>query len=177
MIVVADFGSQLGIKTALGALESLETSDYVRIAFVQNGREAQESSASLENFIHQSSADGKALPLGFWKELIQGVANGASFVESFKTAGSHYPEIAVIGVEGSKGTDAAHARALQQFLRETLKVKQGDLVVVLNGRVVGPIREVMADGDFKMLYNYEKGARMDKVENLLKRANIETTPR
>lgn len=174
---MADFGSKLGLETALAALESLETSDSVRVAFVQNGQESQESSASLENFIRQSSVDGKALPLGFWKELFQGVAKGSSFVESFQKAGSHYPEIAVIGMEGSMGTDEANARAIRHFLRETLKANPSDLFVVVNGRVVGPIPEALTEGDFKMLYSYEMGARVDKIVRLLKSSDVEATPR
>lgn len=174
---MADFGSKLGLETAMGALESLETTDFVRVAFVQNGQESQESTASLENFIRQSSVDGKALPLGFWKELLQGMTKGSSFVESFQKAGSHYPEVAVIGMEGSKGTDEANKRAVHQFLRETLQAKPRDLLVVVNGRVVGPIPEAMASNDFKMLYSYELGARVDKIVRLLKGSDVEATPR
>ncbi|KAF9965234.1 hypothetical protein BGZ70_005207 [Mortierella alpina] len=173
ILVIADFDSKHGLNMGVEALRSLgPDQESTRLAFVQNGLSTAESSASLGQFVRQSSIVGKALPLGFWKQLLDGIADGESFVDSFKKASSLHPEIAMIGIEGSVGLEEEGDKSRRAFLRDILKTKEGNIVLVVNGRMVGPIEEPFAAEDFALLASYERRSRVDKVEKLLKKAEI-----
>ncbi|KAF9986008.1 hypothetical protein BGZ75_002306 [Mortierella antarctica] len=173
ILVIADFDSSRGLNIGAEALRSLgPDQDSTRLAFVQNGPSTAALSASLGQFVRQSSSGGKALPLGFWKQLLDGVVAGNSFTDSFKKASSLHPEIAVFGMEGSMGLEEEGDKSRRAFLRDILKMKEGETAFVVNGRVVGPIEEPFASEDFALLANYERKSRVDKVEKLLKKAEI-----
>ncbi|KAF9566452.1 hypothetical protein EC968_003725 [Mortierella alpina] len=173
ILVVADFDSQRGLNMGVEALRSLgPDQDNTRLAFVQNGPSTAELSASLGQFVRHSSIGGKALPLGFWKQLLDGVAAGDSFTDSFKKASSLHPEIAMMGMEGSLDLEEEGDKSRRAFLRDALKMNEGDIALVVNGRVVGPINEPFAAEDFALLANYERKSRVDKIEKLLKNAEI-----
>ncbi|KAF8938350.1 hypothetical protein BGZ58_001082 [Dissophora ornata] len=174
LLLAADFDSKQGLNIALESLHALESEqDNVRVAFIQNGQPSKEIQSSLGSFVRQSSVDGKALAIGFWKDLIQDIADGHSFADSFKKSASQHPEVAMIGIEGTKGREDESDRARHHFLRDTIKAKEGDIFIVANGRVVGPIEEAFNAGDFKLLVNYEKNLRADKITKLLQDAQIE----
>ncbi|KAG0354126.1 hypothetical protein BGZ54_001834 [Gamsiella multidivaricata] len=176
VLLVADFDSKNGVDNALGSLNALEANhDNVRVAFIQNGESLKESGPSLGNFVRQSSVDGKTLSIGFWKDLLQGIADGSSFLDSFQKSTSQHPEVAMIATEGSKGREEESNRARHQFLKTTLKAKEGQVFIVVNGRVIGPIEEAFDAGDFKLLVNYEKTLRVDKIKSLLEKAQIKTS--
>ncbi|KAF9361740.1 hypothetical protein BGX26_012461 [Mortierella sp. AD094] len=177
LLVIADFDSKLGLDTAREALLSLHAErDLVRIAFVQNGQPSKESRPSLGNFIRQSSVDGKTLTIGFWKDLLDEIAGGHSFAKSFKKACSQHPVVAAIATEGSKGLEEASDLARHQFLSETLKAKEGEVFIIVNGRVVGPIQEPFNTGDFQLLIDYETSQRVGKITKLLHRDQSEWEP-
>ena len=136
ILVIADFDTQRGLDLGIEALRSLGPDQAsTRLAFVQNGPFIAESSASLGQFVRQSSIGGKALPLGFWKLLLDRIAAGDSFIDSFKDASSLHPEIAMIGMEGSVGLEEEGDKSRRAFLRDILKMKEGDIAFVVNGRV------------------------------------------
>lgn len=91
--------------------------------------------ATLGNFVRQSSIDGKVLPIAFWTALLQGIADGRSFVESFKESSEQHPEVAMIATEGPKDVEEESDRVRHQFLTNTLDAKAGDVLIVVNGRV------------------------------------------
>ncbi|KAG0309294.1 hypothetical protein BGZ98_003896 [Dissophora globulifera] len=174
MILIADFDSKDGLDMALESLKALELEqDSTRLAFVQNGESSKEVLSSLGNFVRQSSIDGKVLPLGFWKDLLQSIADGQSFVDSFTSSANRHPEVAMIGFEGSLGREKEADRARHEFLREIVKAKEGEVLIVANGRVVGPIEKSFDAGDFKLLANYEMNLRGNKIRKLLQNAQIE----
>jgi len=136
LLLAADFDSKHGLDVALNCLLTLESDQpTVRVAFIQNGQPSKESEATLGNFIRQSSVDGKTLPIAFWKDLLQGVADGRSFVESFKASSDQHPEVALIASEGRQGTEEENDNARHQFLTEILKAKSGEVFIIVNGRV------------------------------------------
>lgn len=136
LLLAADFDSKHGLDAALNSLLALESDQpSVRVAFIQNGEPSKESEATLSNFIRQSSVDGKALPIAFWKDLLQGIADGRSFVESFKESSDQHPEVAMIVSEGRQGIEEENDRARHQFLTEILNAKAGEVFIVVNGRV------------------------------------------
>ncbi|KAF9438604.1 hypothetical protein BGZ76_006503 [Entomortierella beljakovae] len=174
LFVVADFDTKEGLNVALDALRSLESDeDSVRIAFVQNGRSAKESQPTLGNFISESSVDGRVLPVGFWKDLLEHISKKYSFLDSFKKAASQHPEVATIVTGDSKGLDENSNRARQAFLKDTLNAKEGEIIFVVNGKVVGPIQGSFDASDFKLLCDYERTQRADKIKRLLARSDIE----
>ncbi|KAF9098169.1 hypothetical protein BGX29_007755 [Mortierella sp. GBA35] len=179
VLVTADFDTKSGLDTALSAVRALLDSEddqeqIGRIAFIHNGPAPKE--ASLGNFIRQSSVDGKTLPIGFWKDLLEGIENGETFAASFGKSVELHPEVVtMIGTEGGQGLDAENEKATAAFLRDTLQAQQGDIIFVVNGRVVGPIKETFSAGDIKLLINYENSLRASKIKALLENAQIETT--
>ncbi|KAI8362188.1 UDP-glucose:glycoprotein glucosyltransferase-domain-containing protein [Mortierella sp. GBAus27b] len=173
--LAADFDSNQGLDIALSSLLALELDQpNVRVAFIHNGQPS-ESMATLGGFVRQASVDGKVLPIGFWKDLLQGVADGRSFVESFKDSRDRHPEVALIAFGDSKGAEDESDNARHQFLTDFLKAKPGDVHIVVNGRVVGPITGSFSPEDFKLLISYEKESRVDKIKRLLEKAQIETS--
>ncbi|KAG0000949.1 hypothetical protein BGZ65_003923, partial [Modicella reniformis] len=176
ILLAADFDGRQGIDIALESLLTLESDQQsVRVAFIQNGQPAKESVATLGNFIRHSSIDGKVLPIGFWKNLLQGIVNGHSFVESFKYSSNQHPEVMMIATEGGKGVEEENDRARRSFLVDTLKSKEGDILIIINGRVVGPINDSFSAEDFKLLITYEQHSRVAKIKKLLENAQIEPT--
>ncbi|KAF9547413.1 hypothetical protein EC957_008422 [Mortierella hygrophila] len=174
VLVAADFDVKSGLDTALSALGALDSEkDTARIAFIHNGKSPKD--ATLGNFISQSSVDGKILPIGFWKDLLEGIESGAKFVDSFaKSAGLH-PEVAMIATEGGKGLEEESHKARIAFLRDTLQIQEGETFFIVNGRVVGPIKDTFSASDVKLLINYENGIRATKVKALLENADIKPT--
>ncbi|KAF9181890.1 hypothetical protein BGZ51_005123 [Haplosporangium sp. Z 767] len=176
VLIIADFDSERGLVMAREALLSIDDKqNETRVAFIQNGKSTKESSPTLGNFVRQSSVDGKALPIGFWRALLQGVTEKEPFLESFKKASSQHPEIAMVGMEGSMGLEEQSDRARRSFLSDTVNAKEGEIYFIVNGRVIGPVQDSFTATDFKLLINYEKNMRVNKVKNLLKNAQIEQT--
>ncbi|KAF9429568.1 hypothetical protein BGZ94_010274 [Podila epigama] len=174
-ILVANFERKEGVALALEALKAIEEGlKSVRIALVQNGKDA-ESLPGLGNFVKQSSVDGKALPLAFWKDLLADIAKGSTFVDSFKRASASHPEVAMIAVEGSVGTDEDANATRERFLRDTVQAKEDEIFIVINGRLVGPIVDPFKAADFKLLVNYEQSSRINKIKTLLETHNIAAT--
>lgn len=134
MILAANFEKKGGVALALEALKVVESELTVRVALVQNGK-TTETLPGLANFVRQSSVDGKALPLGFWKDLLEGISQGVSFLDSFQQAGSKHPEAALIGVEGSKGREKEADDSREKFLHDVVQVKDDEIFIVINGRV------------------------------------------
>lgn len=79
--------------------------------------------------------DGKALPLGFWKDLLESISEGVSFLDSFQQVSSKYPEVALIGMEGSKGQEKEADESREIFLRELVQANSDEIFIVINGRV------------------------------------------
>ncbi|KAF9135677.1 hypothetical protein BGW39_001076 [Mortierella sp. 14UC] len=175
VLVAADFDTKAGLDTALSAVNALDSEDNTaRIAFVHNGK--LPNKATLGNFIRQSSIDGKTLPLVFWKDLLEAIEGGASFVDGFARSVSLHPEVAaMIATEGGQGLEDESDKARITFLRDTLQAKEGEIFFVVNGRVVGPFKETFSASDFKLLISYENGLRASKVKALLEKAEIKLT--
>ncbi|KAG0356409.1 hypothetical protein BG005_004658 [Podila minutissima] len=174
-ILTANFEKKEGVALALEALKAVESElKTVRVALVQNGK-APETLPGLANFVRQSSVDGKALPLGFWKDLLEGVSQGGSFLDSFQQASSKYPEVALIGMEGSKGREKEADESRKNFLRDIVQAKDDDTFIVINGRVVGPLLDPFRSADFRLLVNYEQTSRINKIKSLLVSHNIAAT--
>ncbi|KAF9398057.1 hypothetical protein BGX21_008225 [Mortierella sp. AD011] len=170
LLIIADFDSESGLNIAREALHSLQMNNgSIRIAFVQNGQSSKEPQPSLGNFIRQSSVSGGSLAAKFWKDLLDGIANGYSFTASFEEACDENPVIAAIVTEGPKGLEEESDLARHKFLSETLKAKEGEVFIVLNGRVVGPIQGPFMTEDFQLLIDYETSERVHKITSLLHR--------
>ncbi|KAI1306453.1 hypothetical protein EDD11_004745 [Mortierella claussenii] len=176
VILVSDFDSKEGLPIALEALKFLDSEEQTaRIAFVHNGHISKESLPSLGNFVRQSSVDGKPLPIGFWKDLLQEIARGRTFASSFANASNRHREIAAIGFEGSKGLEEHSDRARRHFLQEIVKAKEGSTHIVVNARAIGPIHDAFSTADFKVLVDYESIRRIDKVKRVLKGTQIQAS--
>ncbi|KAG0277722.1 hypothetical protein BGZ95_005473 [Linnemannia exigua] len=176
VLVAADFDTKAGLDTALSAVRALDSDQdgMARVAFIHNGKSPKE--ATLGNFIRQSSVDGKTLPLAFWKDLLETIESGGSFVDSFTKSSNLHPEVAaMIATEGGQGIEEENDRARITFLRDTLEAQEGEIIFVVNGRVVGPFKETFSADDFKLLVNYENGLRASKVKALLENAEIKLT--
>lgn len=134
VLIAADFDLKSGLDTALSALNALNSEkNTARIAFIHNGKSPKD--ATLGNFISQSSVDGKTLPIGFWKDLLEGIEKGAPFVESFTKAAELHPEVAMIATEGGQGLEEESNKARIAFLRDTLQIQEGETFFIVNGRV------------------------------------------
>lgn len=174
VLVATDFDVKSGLDTALSALGALiSEKETARIAFIHNGKSPKD--ATLGNFISQSSVDGKTLPIGFWKDLLEGIESGVSFVDSFSKSAGLHPEVAMIATEGGKGLEEESHKARIAFLRDTLQIQEGETFFIVNGRVVGPIKDTFSASDIKLLINYENGIRASKVKALLEKADIKPT--
>lgn len=134
MILAANFEKREGVALALEALKAVESELTVRVALVQNGK-AAETLPGLANFVRQSSVDDKALPLGFWKDLLEGISQGVSFLDSFQQASSKHPDAALIGMEGSKGQEKEADESREKFLQDAVQAKDDEIFIVVNGRV------------------------------------------
>ncbi|KAG0378074.1 hypothetical protein BGX24_004801 [Mortierella sp. AD032] len=155
VLAAADFDTKAGLDTALSA---------------------SPKEATLGNFIRQSSIDGKTLTLAFWKDLLEATEGGASFVDSFTRSSNLHPEVAaMIATEGGKGLEEESDKTRVAFLRETLQAQEGEIFFVVNGRVIGPVKDTFSTNDFKLLFNYENGLRGSKVKALLENAEIKLT--
>lgn len=134
VLVATDFDVKSGLDTALSALGALNSEkETARIAFIHNGKSPKD--ATLGNFISQSSVDGKTLPIGFWKDLLEGIESGVSFVDSFSKSAGLHPEVAMIATEGGKGLEEESHKARIAFLRDTLQIQEGETFFIVNGRV------------------------------------------
>ncbi|KAG0339474.1 hypothetical protein BG000_002022 [Podila horticola] len=174
-ILAANFEKKEGVAFALEALKAVEaTLKTVRIALVQNGK-ASETLPGLANFVRHSSVDGKALPLGFWKDLLESISEGVSFLDSFQQVSSKYPEVALIGMEGSKGQEKEADESREIFLRELVQANNDEIFIVINGRVIGPILDPFRSADFRLLVNYEQTSRINKIKSLLASHSIAAT--
>ncbi|KAF9927498.1 hypothetical protein FBU30_003215 [Linnemannia zychae] len=173
ILIAADFDTKSGLDIALSALNALDPEkDTVRVAFIQNGPLSPKE-ATLANFIRQSSVDGKSLPIGFWKDLLESVEGGASFIESFKRSTELHPEVgALIATEGGQGVEEESDKARVLFLRDTLQIQEGEIVFIVNGRVVGPIKDKFTSNDFELLVKYENVIRASKIKALLEKAQV-----
>ncbi|KAG0342660.1 hypothetical protein BG004_005623 [Podila humilis] len=174
-ILTANFETSEGIVLALEALKCIGADmKSVRIALVQSGK-AAEALPGLANFVRQSTVDGKVLPLGFWKELLEGVLHGQSFLEGFQAASSNHPEVALLGMEGSKGLEKESDEARTKFLEDIVQAKENEVFIIVNGRVIGPILDPFRASDFKLLFHYEQSNRINRVKSLLATSNIPVT--
>ncbi|KAG0312541.1 hypothetical protein BGZ97_011100, partial [Linnemannia gamsii] len=174
VLIAADFDLKSGLDTALSALNALDSEkDTARIAFIHNGKSPRD--ATLGNFISQSSVDGKTLPIGFWKDLLEGIEKGVPFVDSFTKATGLHPEVAMIATEGGQGLEEESNKARIAFLRDILQIPESETFFIVNGRVVGPIKEAFSESDVKLLINYENGIRASKVKALLEKVDIKPT--
>ncbi|KAF9586745.1 hypothetical protein BGW38_002767 [Lunasporangiospora selenospora] len=202
--VIADFDTLEGQTIALEAVKSLENvssderspGEEVRMAFIQNGKglrgqasgkDTAPSDATFGQFVLHSSITATALPVGFWKSLLQDVVDAGPsagsdvFSKSFRSAAEKYPDVGLItfGTEGREGIEEENDSARRQFLERVLDGKYDSqrAVLLVNGRLVGPIAETFNTEDFHLLYAYEKNARGDKIKTLLANANIKDDAR
>ncbi|KAG0251321.1 hypothetical protein DFQ27_008839 [Actinomortierella ambigua] len=178
LFVVANFDTLEGVKQAMDAIEAVQEQpndkDDLRVALIHNGATYAPTGSprtSLGQFISLLIPCHTAPRIAFWRDLLSGILEGSDFTTAIEAAVRADPEIAWITKEvpeQCKPSQFQHAmRERNAFLRDTLKAKPYETYMILNGRVVGPLKDRFSVADIQTLVSYELQTRL---KNVAKRA-------
>uniref|UniRef100_A0A670IBP7 UDP-glucose ceramide glucosyltransferase-like 1 n=1 Tax=Podarcis muralis TaxID=64176 RepID=A0A670IBP7_PODMU len=173
--IVADFDSPDGRQLLSNALKYLKTSSHVQLGVVHNPASKitedntviarailaaflTQKNASLKNFLGRILKEDTARSLATGTKiktlLVPGMNNDA-FEKKYNT----------IGVD--------MIQAHQVFCREVLKLLPGQMAVVSNGRIIGPLREnELTAEDFDLLEQVTLSKATAKVKALVKEMGV-----
>uniref|UniRef100_A0A670ICN1 UDP-glucose ceramide glucosyltransferase-like 1 n=1 Tax=Podarcis muralis TaxID=64176 RepID=A0A670ICN1_PODMU len=173
--IVADFDSPDGRQLLSNALKYLKTSSHVQLGVVHNPASKitedntviarailaaflTQKNASLKNFLGRILKEDTARSLATGTKiktlLVPGMNNDA-FEKKYNT----------IGVD--------MIQAHQVFCREVLKLLPGQMAVVSNGRIIGPLREnELTAEDFDLLEQVTLSKATAKVKALVKEMGL-----
>ncbi|TPX30824.1 hypothetical protein SmJEL517_g05698 [Synchytrium microbalum] len=139
--LVADFTTNSGAQLALNAIKSLKSADRIRIAFLHNG-----ASSDVIPALHNVLAlAGDALTIDNIESYIM------AYLEEKK------PSLP----ESAKVLDTQAQNRMKSFILDGLSIAPESVMIVINGRVVGPLTEasLLNEDDFHLLVNLERKER------------------
>ncbi|KAG0222421.1 hypothetical protein BGW42_006609 [Actinomortierella wolfii] len=170
LFVVADFDSVEGVQQALSALAAVQDQkddeNFLRLALVHNGATYMPSSGpatSLGQFISRLTLNAPPPSISFWKNLLSGVVEGKDFATVLEAAVQSNTDAAWM----TKMQDVERVRRAMaertSFLRDILNAKPYEKYILLNGRVIGPLRDHFSTIDIHLLTKYEQRTRLNDI--------------
>ncbi|KAG0221762.1 UDP-glucose:glycoprotein glucosyltransferase 2, partial [Actinomortierella wolfii] len=136
-----------------------------------------ENSWDDQIFIEKESKSEDAPPpsISFWKNLLSGVVEGKDFAIVLEAAVQSNTDAAWM----TKVQDVERVRRAMaertSFLRDILNAKPYEKYILLNGRVIGPLRDHFSTIDIHLLTKYEQRTRLNDIAKRTKDACHRTT--
>lgn len=171
--IIADFDTESGLSLVKEALNSLDSSSLTRVAFIHNPLEIPDDLplvSSLISYLHTEGLFSKASPSLLLKAL--GLESSMSFDEGPQTVISKAVTIDDL-TEGASLKDISRDTYMKYFtscqlVAREIGFKPGEQGLIVNGRIIGPIRpgDIEAD-DFTALEEFELSKRVIPVVEAL----------
>lgn len=172
--IVADLSSDCakGRLLLLAALKHMKSCGVVRVGLIINPQDP-----SGDNVLNRLAlAVLKVVPSDEAANFMIKLLEKEDLVQSLVTGQKKITEIGLGGIDLTAVLAAADAKPVKDSLKRhsvytsrTLGLKEGDIAVVCNGRILGPFEssEDFTFDDFSLLERYSFSTHIDKIKNAL----------